>query len=192
MMRWLAGLGLAGICGSALGAEVIDSKFEVDVTRDGQTQTYADLTVPNIPDGACYNWYLKFGATTGEEITLVETLTLPEPLAAWKDYQNDPSADTQVNADAQSAVTTLTVVPEPDSWVTHGWCVAEGDPLGAHSLAVTLAGSEIARWDFAVVAPEEYSFEAPQAVPEEAPPAPPPPSPPPQPSPTDRDVNQSW
>ena len=78
------------------------------------------------------------------KITLLETLRLPEPLAAWKDYQNDPAADTQISADAQSAVTTLRVVPEPDGWVTHGWCVTEGDPLGAHTLAVALAGRGIA------------------------------------------------
>lgn len=185
MMRWLAGLGLAGMCGTALGAEVVESKFQVDVTRDGQTRTYADRTVPYLPDGACYNWYLKFDAATDEEITLVETFRLPEPLAAWKDYQNDPAADTQISADAQGAVTTLKIVPEPDGWVSHGWCVTEGDPLGAHTMAVTLAGTEIASWDFTVVAPEDFLFEEPQV-----PPAPPPP--PPQPSPTSRDVNQSW
>jgi hypothetical protein len=183
MLRRLAALAVAGVCSAAIGAEVVESRFEVSFTRDGESRTYADTMVPYLPDSACYNWFVKFDPATAAELTLVETLSLPEPLAAWKDYVNDPASPTQVDADAQRAVTTLKVTPGANGEVSHGWCVAVGDPLGAHRLAVALDGTEIAGWDFTVVSAANYPFETPSE------PAPPPP---PQPSPTSRDVNQSW
>lgn len=85
----------------------------------------------------------------------------------------------------------MTAAPDADGWLTHGWCVAEGDPLGAHSINVTLDGTEVAHWDFTVVAEADYPFIL-GDEPEPLPPPPLPPSPPTQPSPTARDVNQSW
>ena len=194
MVRWLTALAVIGASSVANAAEVVESTFQVEFTQDGQARTSNDLIVPNLPDSACYNWYLKFDPATKTELTLVETLTLPEPLEAWKDYANDPASTTQVNADARSAVTTIKQAPDTDGWVTHGWCVAAGDPNGAHNISVTLDGAEVGNWDFAVVAAEDYVF--PDSAAEETPadePAPPaPPAPPPQPSPLTRDVNQSW
>lgn len=193
MFRWLTILAVLSASGAATGAEVVESSFQVEFTRNGETAAYTDTVVPYLPDSACYYWYLKFDAATKSELTLVETLTLPEPLAAWKDYENDPASETQINADAQGAVTTVTGAPDADGWLSHGWCVAAGDPLGAHNIAVTLDGTQIASWDFTVVAEADYPFAPaaePQARPEPTPPEPP--SPPPQPSPTARDVNQSW
>ena len=195
MRRWLTAL--AAICASsAAGAvEVIDSTFQVEITRDGQTQSSGDLLVPNLPDASCYYWYVKFDPATKTEVTLVETLTLPEPLDAWKNYANDPASATQINANAMSAVTTLKAAPDEGGWVNHGWCVAAGDPNGAHNITVTFNGAEVGNWDFSVVPAEDYAFPGEEPA-EEAPadePAPPsPPSPPPQPSPLARDVNQSW
>ncbi len=195
MMRWLTALMLVSASGAASAAEVIDSTFQTEFTRDGQTYTFSDMLVPNLPDAACYYWYLKFDPATKAEVTLVETLTLPEPLEAWKDYVNDPASTTQINADAQSALTTITQAPDEDGWVNHGWCVAAGDPNGAHNITVTLDGAQVASWDFTVVAEADYAFPA-DAPMEEAPalmPDPPaPPAPPQQPSPLARDVNQSW
>lgn len=190
MKRLLAALVLAGASGAALGAEIVETRFQVDVTRDGVTTSSSELVVPYLPDAACYNWFAKLDAATKGEVTLVETLTLPEPLAAWKDYVNDPASPTQINADAQGAVTTLTTTPDGEGWVSHGWCVAEGDPLGPHNITVTFEGAEVASWDFTVVAAEDYQA-APTTEPPSEDPTPPPP-PVPQPSPTARDVNQSW
>jgi hypothetical protein len=199
MLRWVTILAVLGAGGAATAAEVLESAFQVEFTRNGESATNTDTVVPYLPDAACYYWYLKFDPTAKAALTLVETLSLPEPLAAWKDYQNDPSSGTQIGADAQSAVTTITEAPDADGWLSHGWCVAEGDPLGAHNISVTLDGTQIASWDFTVVAEADYPFapQDPQAPAEESPvapvPDPPsPPAPPPQPSPTARDVNQSW
>lgn len=194
-MRWLTALVVASASGAVGAAEVVESTFQTEFTRDGQTYTFSDMLVPNLPDASCYHWYLKFDPATKTELTLVETLTLPEPLAAWKDYVNDPASTTQVNADAMSAVTTVVQTPDQDGWVTHGWCVAAGDPNGAHNITVTLDGAEVGNWDFTVLAEADYSFpeEGPmQEVPSDVPAAPSPPAPPPQPSPLARDVNQSW
>lgn len=201
MLRWLTALVIAGAGSTACAAEVIDSTFEVQFTRDGQIFSYADTTVPYLPDSACYHWYLRFDPTTIGDVTLVETFRLPEPLEAWQNYVNDPGAASQIAPDAQGAVTTVTSAPDENGWVSHGWCVAEGDPLGPHTIAVSLDGTEVASWQFTVVAPEDYLFEEPTPAPDPAGsgtapidrPAPPaPPAPPPQPSPLARDVNQSW
>jgi hypothetical protein len=191
ILRIGAALVLGGASSVALGAEVVDSRFQVEFTRGEQTYSYSDTVVPYLPDSACYFWYLRFDPATKEALSLVETLTLPEPLAAWIDFQNDPAATTQINADGQGATTTLNVTPNEDGWVSHGWCVAAGDPLGGHRLAVALDGAEIGGWDFTVVAEADYAFEAPVPTAPQRPDEPAPP-PPPQPSPTARDVNQSW
>ncbi|HEY9009785.1 MAG TPA: hypothetical protein VIN06_02085 [Devosia sp.] len=190
MKRLVATIVLASASSAALGAEIVETRFQVDVTRDGLTTSSSELLVPYLPDQACYNWFAKFDAATTLEVTLIETLTLPEPLAAWKDYVNDPAEPTQINSDAQGAVTTLKATPDSEGWVSHGWCVAEGDPLGAHNITVTFEGAEVASWDFTVVAAEDYQV-APATEPAPAESTPPPP-PVPQPSPTARDVNQSW
>jgi len=185
MRRMLTAICLASSCSVVLGAEVIDQRFEVVITQDGQEQAYATTVVPNLADAACYYWYLRFDAETTSAVTLVETLTLPEPLAAWQDYTNDPAAETQINPDAQSAVTTFQITPGGEGWTSHGWCVAAGDPMGPHRMAVVMDGSEIAAWDFSVVPVEEFDFGT--AVAASAPPPVPY-----QPSNTARDVNQSW
>lgn len=194
-MRWLAALVAMSACGAASAVEIVDSSFQTQFTRNGQSYNIDDRLVPNLPDSACYHWYLKADRPTTGELTLVETLTLPEPLEAWKNLANDPASATQINADARSAVTTVVQTPDEDGWVTHGWCVAAGDPNGPHNITVTLDGAEVGNWDFTVLAEADYVFpgdtpaeESPAGVP--APPAPP--SPPPQPSPLARDVNQSW
>lgn len=187
ILRKLAALGLIGIVGTANAAEVIDSTFKVEYTRDGQTYSKDDTVVPYLPDSSCYTWYVKFDPGTKDEVVLVETFRLPEPLAAWKDFKNDPAAATQIEADAQGAITTVTQAPDADGFVSNGWCVAAGDPLGEHTISVAYEGKEIAHWTFTVVAEADYQFE-----PVEPPADPSPPAPPPQPSPTARDVSQSW
>ena len=191
ILRMLAAIGFLGASSAVSAAEVVESLFQVEFTRNGETATFTDTVVPYLPDAACYYWYIRFDPATKGEITLVETLTLPEPLAAWKDYKNDPAAATQINPDGRSAVTTLQKAPDADGWLSNGWCVAAGDPLGAHNISVTLDGTQISSWDFTVVAEADYPFAPATSAPEPAP-APTPPAPPPQPSPTARDVNQSW
>lgn len=195
MRRWLTALMVVSASGAVGAAEIVESTFRTEFTRDGQSYSFDNLLVPNLPDSACYNWFLKFDPATTGELTLVETLTLPEPLDAWRNYVNDPASPTQINADAQGAVTKVIQMPDQDGWVSHGWCVAAGDPNGPHNITVTLDGAEVGNWDFTVLAEADYAFpgDAPTGdSPETAPEPPAPPAPPPQPSPLARDVNQSW
>ena len=90
---------------------------------------------------------------------------------------------------AASDVTESTLAPPAAGEVAD--FMDEGDPLGAHSISVALDGTEVAHWDFTVVAEADYPFIL-GDEPEPLPPPPLPPSPPTQPSPTARDVNQSW
>lgn len=204
MVRWLMALVVVGASSAASAAEVIDSAFEVHFNRDGQQFGSVDTIVPYLPDNACYYWFVRFDPATRGEVTLLETFRLPEPLDAWRNYANDPASATQIAADAQGAVTTVTAAPDADGWVYHGWCVAEGDPLGPHTMSVSFEGKDVAGWQFTVVAAEDYNFDAPKAAPGVSPdssgpqavPSPPAPPPPPvlpqQPSPLARDVNRSW
>lgn len=191
--RMLTALAAIGFCGTALAAEVIDSRFEVDYTHNGTSVSQIGSIVPNLPESACYYWYLQFDPSSTSELTLIETLQLPVPLEAWKDYRNDPASEMQISADARSAVVTLKLTPDSDGWTSHGWCVAAGDPLGEHHIGVSLDGAMVGDWTFRVVAPEEFDFgPGGSAEPQSGQPDPAALPPAFQPSPTARDVNQSW
>lgn len=176
----IAALAIAAGCSAANAVEVVDSVFQVSFTHDGQQFVYNDNVVPMIPESACYNWFIKLDAATTGEVTAVETFTLPEPLAAWQNYTNDPTAGFQVQPDAMTAVSTLKQVPE-DGWVSNGWCAAAGDPLGKHVFVVAVGDAAPLTFEFDVVAPENYNFAASDPAPIAQPR-----------SPFDRSVDNSW
>lgn len=78
-------------------------------------------------------------------------------------------------SDPEVAVTTLELVPDSEGWISHGWCAAEGDPLGPHRLDVSADGVELAKFEFDVVAATSYKFPAVPA-----------------PDPSGRTTNNSW
>jgi hypothetical protein len=139
---------------SALAIEVQDRVFEVTVNKNGQSQTVRDTVVPYLPTEACYSWYLQL-AEESTPVTLVEELRLPEPID-WGTVGEDPSDPTQIEEGGQTAVTTLPLTSDADGWVTHGWCVAAGDPLGEHMIEVKQGEEIFGAFSFKVVPADQF------------------------------------
>jgi hypothetical protein len=167
-----AGLSLAS--SAALGVEVVESLFQVTYTHGGREYVADDHVVPLLPGNACYYWYLRL-AETNAPVHAVERFTLPEPLTNWGTTGATPEDPTQIEEDGKVAVTTLELSSDNEGWISHGWCAAEGDPLGLHLLDVSAGGVDLAKFEFDVVAPANYDF--PTA---------------PAPDPNARSTNNSW
>jgi hypothetical protein len=145
---------VAAMSTTALGIEVQNRFFEVTFNEGGQKQAIRDTTVPYLPGNACYSWYLQL-AEKGTPVTLVEQMRLPEAID-WGDVGKDRSDPTQIEENGQTAVTTLPLTSDADGWVSHGWCVAEGDPLGEHMITVKQGEEIFAAFDYVVVPAESY------------------------------------
>jgi hypothetical protein len=157
----------------ALGAEVLDSVLEVSFRYAGEDQFKTDGVVPLLPDNACYNWYIRLGGDPPKAAT--EILTLPEALADWGDLATDPEDGIDISADGKVATRSFVPDQDADGWFTHGWCVAAGDPVGAHSIEVAVDGETIATYDFQTVLPEDHAWPSIN-----------------QPMPRERSVDNSW
>lgn len=158
----------------AVAAELADSVFQVTFKYAGTDEVLNDTVVPLLPGNACYNWYVKLAEGEAPK-TATETLSLPVALANWGTLATDPDDGIDISADGK--VATRSFVPELDEegWFSHSWCVADGDPVGAHSIAVAVEGAELVTYDFQVVLPEDYYW--PTIV---------------QPTPRERSVDHSW
>ena len=143
----------------AMGVEVVEQRFQVSYSLDGQDHVVDDLVVPLLPGNACYNWYLRL-AQPGPPVELVERFELPEALADWGTTGTAPDDPTRLERDGKVAVTTVRPESSSEGWVGHGWCVAEGDPLGRHVIDVSADGVALASFQFDVVTPEAYDFPA--------------------------------
>lgn len=145
-----------------LALEVLESVLQVTFQRDGTEHVLNDDVVPLLPGNACYVWYLRVDARD-TPLTFVERLTLPQAID-WGTLDDDPGGGVTFEEGGKVAVSTIALTTDTDGWFSHGWCVAEGDPVGEHLFEVLVDGAEIARFPFTVVAPEAYSFPAaPQA-----------------------------
>ncbi len=165
---------LACATASALGAELVDSVFQVTYRYAGTDQVFNDTVVPLLPGNACYNWYVRLGEGDAPKMA-TETLTLPVPLADWGTLATDPSDGIDISADGRVAVRTFTPEIDQDGWFSNAWCVAAGDPTGAHKIAIALDGRSLTSYDFTVVLPEDYPWPAIA-----------------QPGPRERSVDHSW
>jgi len=139
---------------TASAVEVQNTAFQVSVNEGGQKQVIDDTVVPYLPNNACYSWYLQL-AEKGTPVTLVEQMRLPQAID-WGDVGNDPSDPTQIEENGQTAVTTLPLTSDGDGWVTHGWCVAEGDPLGEHMIEVKQGEEILGAFSFKVVSADQF------------------------------------
>lgn len=148
---------LSLVIAPAMGVEVVEQRFQVSYSHDGQDHVVDDLVVPLLPGNACYNWYLRL-AETNTPIELVERFELPEPLADWGTVGTAPDDPTRLEQDGKVAVTTVPQGDDSEGWVSHGWCVAEGDPLGHHVIDVSADGVALASFAFDVVTPEAFDF----------------------------------
>jgi hypothetical protein len=176
MLKTVAVAALALTLGSvsAGAGEPLSADFQVTYKYAGEEHRLSDNTVPLLPGNVCYTWWLQY---TPAEVPaeVVETLTLPEPLSDWGDLASDPDDGVEISADGKSAISTFKPDADAEGWFSKGWCAAEGDPLGANRIDVSVDGKVVQSFNFKVVAPEDYSW-------------------PPitQPNPSDRTVHDSW
>lgn len=134
-----------------------ESAFQVTFRYAGTDQVLDATVVPLLPGNACYNWYIRLAAGATPK-TAVERLTLPEPISTWGDAATDPDDGIEIEADGAVAVKTFVPAPDADGWFSDGWCVAEGDPIGAHKIEVSVDGTSLATFDFEAVQPGDYAW----------------------------------
>lgn len=106
-------------------------KLELTATLgDGEAKVMPDGAVlPYVVGTSCYGWKLKFTPVDGE-VQLEEQMVLPRPPASWGD-----DANATVAADRLSARTPITA-DSSSGTASNTWCVAPGDPRGAHRIVV--------------------------------------------------------
>jgi len=143
-----AGAWLTGAA-PALSAEVAEVEFLVSVSdgEGNQRSIQADV-VPYLPDRACFGWRLRLAGTP----TLVryrEVLTLPEAPAFWTG-EDDTYSPHKYSADRTTATTEEFAAPDKEGWISSHWCIAEGDPVGAHSIDVYIDDSLVRHFAFEV------------------------------------------
>lgn len=158
----------------ALAVELRDSAFQVTFNYAGEDRALNDATVPLLPANACYNWYAQVD-TDAPPGTATETLSLPIALADWGDLATDPDDGVDISADGKVLTRTFTPEIDAEGWFSHGWCVVEGDPTGAHKIEIAVEGEPLTSYDFQVVLPEDYTWPSVN-----------------QPIPRERSVDNSW
>jgi hypothetical protein len=146
---------LVPCAGPVLGVELVDSVFQVTYRYAGTDEVFNDTVVPLLPDNACYNWYIRLGEGAAPK-TATETLSLPVALADWGTAATDPNDGIEISEDSKVAVRTFTPQLDSEGWFSHSWCVADGDPVGEHSIAIAVDGEPLTTYDFTVVLPEDY------------------------------------
>ncbi len=159
--------------GPTLGAELLETVFQVTFAYVGSDEVLNDTVVPLLPDNACYNWYVRIEGPPPKAAT--ETLRLPVALGDWGTLATDPNDGIDISADGMVATRSFMPELDADGWFSHTWCVAAGDPLGAHSIEIALDDTALTRFDFTVVLPEDYYWPAIA-----------------QPQPHERSVDHSW
>src|SRR3546814_17475000 len=86
-----------------------------------------------LPDQACFGWRIRL-AEAPPVVRVREVLKLPEAPAFWSG-EDDPYS-THVFSDDRTTATTEEYKAPEEGWISSDWCIAEGDPLGAHCIEV--------------------------------------------------------
>lgn len=146
----IALLTVAALQAGAAAAEeprvkVLGHDFVVQATD--QSGRRAELRTERVPNraGICYRWSLRV-KPEARIATILERFELPAGAPAWNVADG---STTIVSADGRSADTTLQL-PLALGEIGNGWCVAEGDPEGRHSITVSAGGRVLHRFDFVV------------------------------------------
>ncbi|HTU10577.1 MAG TPA: hypothetical protein VMG08_06715 [Allosphingosinicella sp.] len=107
---------------------VRDAMFYVQENEGGQPATRRTIVVP-LRTGQCYGWALRVEPEE-RTVSIREVFELPAP-GNW-------NVGDQMSAVARNARTAVTQFEAPlsEGVITHGWCVAEGDPAGPHRIRV--------------------------------------------------------
>jgi len=161
----LAVIGLTLLQLATAAAQDGDASFIVSV-EDPQThqwRQYSSTVVPLRPDQACYDWVLHLREPT-TTATVEETFILPTAPAHWP-----ASSQMELREGGRIAVSQLTLPITggwPDGWISHGWCVAAGDPEGEYIIEVRKDNQLLHRYCF-LVAAEGVEPSPPRSVPPE-------------------------
>src|SRR3546814_16515545 len=102
------------------------------------------------------SWRIRL-AEAPPVVRVREVLKLPEAPAFWSG-EDDPYSTHVFSADRTTATTEEYKAPE-EGWISSDWCIAEGDPLGAHSIEVFIEDALARRFAFEVKRPGEARSE---------------------------------
>jgi len=154
----IATLGLLALAAPVLAFEVTERQLQISFNHAGKDYVRNDVLVPLLPKNACYDWHQRFKETS-TPIAVTEWLTLPAAID-WGNLATNPNDGIEIQDNGTGAKSTLSLVTDDTGWVTHGWCAAEGDPLGRHVLEIMAGDKQLAAFGFSVIDPSEYNFPA--------------------------------
>ena len=136
--------------GKAVLPTVADAVFLVS---EGSGEPVPSNRVPYRPNSSCYTWIISV-APERRELAVREVFDLPAAARIWgSEGSSTPPEDgsvTLVNPDRSTAVTEFTDSLE-DGVISHGWCVAAGDPTGPHRIRVFVGDELLHEFRFEVV-----------------------------------------
>lgn len=155
----LVGTGIAQDAETEVPSPPATQAFEVTFSYAGFDERYTDPLVPLLPANACYSWLARLPEGSAAT-SVVERLVLPVALADWGTLATDPDDNVEISEDGTTATTTFPAAPDAEGWLTNGWCVAAGDPVGPHRFEIEVDGTPLATVTFDVVAPEDYNWPA--------------------------------
>lgn len=134
---------------SAQTSTTTDTEFLVSVTgADGVAHVEHSNVVPLIADRACYQWRIRL--ELGDKlVSTTEVFTLPAVPKQWGGIDGNEYSSSKISSDRKVSETTLFYKPK-EGWISHGWCVAEGDPTGRYSIKVLIGDRLIHEFEFRV------------------------------------------
>ena len=136
MKHLLLTLGMLALAQPALAQSVVESDFILKITKADGSEVSESTTLVPLLEGACYEWRLKLAKIKGA-IDITEVFTLPSAPGGWGSVNDS----TTISDDMMTATSAMSLTPV-DGWISHVWCVAEGDPVGDH-LIVVKSGDEV-------------------------------------------------
>lgn len=143
-------LAAAAGAGPAAGAgiRVEATEFIVSVgDGEGNERRIASTLVPYLPNQACFGWRIRL-AEAPALVRIREVLKLPAAPAFWSG-EDDPYSPHVFSADRTTATTEEYKAPQ-DGWIDGTWCIAEGDPVGAHTIDVFVEDAHAHHFAFEV------------------------------------------
>ena len=131
------------------GVTLETAEFVVSVSDgEGNLRSITADVVPYLPDLACFGWRLRLSDAPGL-VKYREVLKLPEPPAFWSG-EDDAYSPHRFSADRTTATTEEFAAPDEEGWISSTWCIAEGDPVGPHSIDVYIDDALVKHFDFEV------------------------------------------
>ena len=128
------------------GPEVLSDHFFVTSAAAPQSEPVETTNVPYRPGSSCYHWAIAVEPEP-RSLTVREVFDLPGPAERWN---SAPSELTLVRPDDSGAITEIQESLE-DGLITHGWCVAQGDPVGRYRIRVFVGDQLLREFGFNVV-----------------------------------------